>query len=139
MQVAKFGAAMAGVMMLLAQSVMAADDSTPIAGVWVDKLPSGMLKLIEFTPTTVAFYDVDPASGRGSPPTTMTVTYKKDDQGAIRLTPTTADGLPFTVTVKNADTAVLKFDGYDARTLTRQKAPAMPKGHGVPKPDASKI
>ena len=126
MKLMKFAAGVAGILLLMAQGA-SADDSTPLIGSWVDKLPNGYLMITDFSATTVAFHPVDP-EGKGSPPTTIPVTYSKDKDGAIRLMPGGNLGEPLTVLIKDANTILLQFDGMDPRTLTRQKA--APPAHG---------
>lgn len=125
MKIFKVVAALAGVLMLLAQPVFAADDASPVVGTWVDKLPDGFLMVLSFTPTTVAFQPFD-ATGKGGAPTTINVKYKKQSNGDLHLTPEGNVGEPLRVTLKDTNTLELQFEGREPRTLTRQKAEAAP-------------
>ena len=127
MKILKFVAALAGVLMLLAQPVFAADDSSPVVGTWVDKLPDGFLMVLSFTPTTVAFQPFD-STGPGGAPTTINVKYKKQTNGDLQLTPEGNVGEPLRVTLKGPNTLELQFEGREPRTLTREKTEAAPHG-----------
>jgi hypothetical protein len=126
MKIVKLAGAVAGFLMLVGQAV-AADVSTPAIGTWIDKLPDGATMVLNFTPDSVSFQPFD-QSGRGGAPATMKVTYKKDANGDLQLTPETEVGEPLRVTMKDANTLELQFAGREPRTLTRQKAEG-PRGH----------
>lgn len=127
MKIAKLAGAIAGMLMMLGQAVAAADISAPAIGVWIDKLPDGTTMVLSFTPESVSFQPFD-TNGRGGAPATMPVSYKKQPNGDLQLTPQTDVGEPMRVTVKNADTLELQFVGREPRTLMRQKE-AAPRAH----------
>ena len=131
MKILKLVVVIAGVVMFLGQATVAAvaaDDSAPVVGTWVDKLPDGYLMVLSFTATSVAFQPFD-AGGKGGAPTTIPVKYKKQSNGDLHLTPEGDVGEPLRVTIKNPNTLELQFQGREPRTLTRQKAEAALRGH----------
>ena len=128
MRIVRIGAAVVGFFMLLGQA-MAADDTAPIIGRWVDRLPDGNSMITGFTAHTVTFYSVNAQGMSLGPPTTITVQYRKLADGSLLATPVDAFGEPLMVKVKN-DIMVLTFEGLAPRTLTREKAAAAPKPHG---------
>ncbi|MSO72051.1 MAG: hypothetical protein EXQ84_00370 [Rhodospirillaceae bacterium] len=107
---------------------MAADDTAPIIGRWVDRLPDGTAMITGFSAHTVTFYSVNAQGMSMGPPTTITVQYRKLSDGALLATPIGDIGEPLMVKVKN-DIMVLTFEGLPPRTLMREKEVAIPKPH----------
>ncbi|MBY0509129.1 MAG: hypothetical protein K2P94_03155, partial [Rhodospirillaceae bacterium] len=91
------------------------------------KLPDGTTMVLSFTPESVSFQPFD-TNGRGGAPATMPVSYQKQPNGDLQLTPKTEVGEPLRVTVKDSNTLELQFVGREPRTLMRQKE-AAPRGH----------
>ncbi len=128
MRIVGIGAAIVGFLMLAGQA-MAADDTAPIIGRWVDRLPDGNAMITQFSPRTVTFFSVNGQGMSMGPPTTITVTYRKMPDGSLLATPIDDFGEPLNVKVKN-DIMVLTFEGLAPRTLMREKEQAAPKPHG---------
>ncbi len=129
MRIVGIGAAVVGLFMLMAPA-LAADNTTPYVGRWVDKLPDGTAMITGFSRSTVTFYSVNGQGMSLGPPTTITVNFRDLPDGSILATPIDGFGEPMILRIKN-DVMILAFEGLSPRTLTREKEVAVPaKPHG---------
>ncbi len=134
MHILRFGAALIGLVMLvmnMGEAVAAAPsargESAAVIGSWIDKLPDGSAMMITFTPYAVTFHTLDTRGLGNGPPTTIQVSYAKQNNGSLMLTPTGEVGEPMAVRVNGPDVMVIQFEGMQPRTLVRQKEEEQPK------------
>jgi hypothetical protein len=92
-----------------------ASDPAQLIGKWVEHLRNGAAMIVEFTPTAISFYAVDPSGKRTSEPKPQEVTCK--DLGetiAIEF----KGGGGIMAMMKDQQSMILDFPGVGAHRLT---------------------